>query len=70
MELSGNCPPSPNRRTSAFSRLIFEVVLSHRALRSRTFDDSSSIISDAMESRLHALAGFVDGDETDPATLS
>src|ERR1700693_6556067 len=35
VELSGNCPPSPKRRTNAFSRLSFDFVLDRRASRNR-----------------------------------
>ena len=35
VELSGNRPPSPRSRTSAFSRLSFEFVLSARTSRNR-----------------------------------
>jgi len=42
VELSGNCPPSPNRRTNTFSRLSFEFVLSRPAPRNRATGGSSS----------------------------
>ena len=42
VELSGNRPPSPKRRTNAFSRLSFDFVLIRRASRNQNSAESSS----------------------------
>ncbi len=43
VELSGNRPPSPNRRTNAFFRLSFEFVLRRPTPRNRASRGSSSL---------------------------
>ena len=61
VELSGNRPPSPKRRTSAFSRLSFEFVLSRRASRSPNIAGGSSLFSNGSQSGLTVPAELYDG---------